>query len=66
MIRSRTAQLVYQTIYCTLGFVGCVACLGIVKFVRSVRLLLYLAFTIIKMYAKPDLQRRSNKWIFLE
>jgi PBSX family phage terminase large subunit len=29
MIKNRTAQLIYQTIYVTLGFVGCVACLGI-------------------------------------
>ena len=29
MIKNRTAQLIYQTIYVTLGLVGCVACLGI-------------------------------------
>ena len=28
MIRNRTAQLIFQTGYCTLGFVGCVASLG--------------------------------------
>ena len=26
MFKNRTAQLIYQTIYCTLGFVGFVAC----------------------------------------
>ena len=25
MIKNRTAQLIYYTIYCTLGIVGCVA-----------------------------------------
>ena len=29
MIKNRTAQLIFQTIYCTLGLVGFVACLGI-------------------------------------
>ena len=29
MIKGRTAQLIFQTVYCTLGFVGCVASLGI-------------------------------------
>ena len=29
MIKNRTAQLIFQTIYVTLGFVGLVASLGI-------------------------------------
>ena len=29
MIKNRTAQLIFQTVYCTLGLVGCIACLGI-------------------------------------
>ena len=29
MIKNRTAQLIFQTIYCTLGLVGCIASLGI-------------------------------------
>ena len=29
MIKNRTIQLIFQTIYCTLGFVGVVASLGI-------------------------------------
>ena len=29
MIKNRTAQLIFQTIYCTLGFVGIVSCTGI-------------------------------------
>ena len=30
MIKGRTAQLIFQTVYCTLGFVGCVASLGMI------------------------------------
>ena len=30
MIKNRTAQLIYQTIYVTLGFVGIIASLGII------------------------------------
>ena len=45
MIRSRTAQLVYQTIYCTLGFVGCVACLGIFDNINAIRWDFYVHFT---------------------
>ena len=29
MIKNRTVQLIFYTIYCTLGLVGCIASLGI-------------------------------------
>ena len=29
MLKSRTAQLIFQTVYCTLGIVGFIASLGI-------------------------------------
>lgn len=37
MIKNRTAQLIYQTIYVTLGLVGCVACLGIFDNINTIR-----------------------------
>lgn len=45
MIRSRTAQLIYQTIYCTLGLVGCVASLGIFDNINMIRWDFYVHFT---------------------
>ena len=45
MIKSRTAQLIYQTIYCTLGLVGCVACLGIFDDIKMFRWDFYVYFT---------------------
>ena len=45
MIKNRTAQLIYQTIYCTLGFVGCVACLGIFDNINMIRWDFYVHFT---------------------
>ena len=45
MIKNRTAQLIYQTIYCTLGFVGFVACLGIFDNVSVIRWDFYVHFT---------------------
>ncbi|MBR4283274.1 MAG: Pr6Pr family membrane protein [Anaerotignum sp.] len=45
MIKNRTAQLIYQTIYCTLGFVGCVACLGIFDNINAIRWDFYVHFT---------------------
>ena len=45
MIKSRTAQLIYQTIYCTLGFVGIIACLGIFDDVTMIRWDFYVHFT---------------------
>ena len=45
MIKSRTAQLIYQTIYCTLGFVGFIACLGIFDNIKTIRWDFYVHFT---------------------
>ena len=45
MIKNRTAQLIYQTIYCTLGLVGCVAALGIFDDITTFRWDFYVYFT---------------------
>ena len=45
MIKNRTAQLIYQTIYCTLGVVGCVASLGIFDNINMIRWDFYVHFT---------------------
>ena len=45
MIKNRTVQLIYQTIYVTLGFVGFVASLGIFDNVRTIRWDFYVHFT---------------------
>ena len=45
MIKNRTAQLIYQTIYCTLGLVGFVACLGIFDDITMIRWDFYVHFT---------------------
>ena len=45
MIKNRTAQLIFQTVYCTLGLVGCVACLGIFDNINLIRWDFYVYFT---------------------
>ena len=45
MIKNRTAQLIYQTIDCTLGLVGFVACLGIFDNINAIRWDFYVHFT---------------------
>ena len=45
MIKNRTAQLIFQTIYCTLGLVGCIACLGIFDDFKLFRWDFYIYFT---------------------
>ena len=45
MIKNRTAQLIYYTIYCTLGLVGCVASLGIFDNINTIRWDFYVHFT---------------------
>ena len=45
MIKNRTTQLIFQTIYCTLGLVGCVASLGIFDNIRQLRWDFYVHFT---------------------
>ena len=50
MIKIRTTQLIFQTIYCTLGFVGCVASLGIFDNIQMLRWDFYVHFTNISNY----------------
>ena len=45
MIKNRTAQLIFYTIYCTLGIVGCIASLGIFDNVSNIRWDFYVHFT---------------------
>ena len=45
MIKNRTAQLIYQTIYCTLGLVGFFASLGIFDNIQLIRWDFYVHFT---------------------
>ena len=45
MIKNRTAQLIFQTIYCTLGLVGCIASLGIFDNINVIRWDFYVHFT---------------------
>jgi hypothetical protein len=45
MIKNRTAQLIYQTIYVTLGLVGFVASLGIFDNINAIRWDFYVHFT---------------------
>ena len=45
MIKNRTAQLIFYTVYCTLGFVGLVASLGIFDNVNAIRWDFYVHFT---------------------
>ena len=45
MIKNRTTQLIFQTVYCTLGLVGCIASLGIFDDFRMFRWDFYVYFT---------------------
>ena len=45
MLKNRTTQLIFYTIYCTLAFVGCVASLGIFDNIRAIRWDFYVHFT---------------------
>ena len=45
MIKNRTVQLIYQTVYCTLGLIGVVACLGIFDDIYNFRWDFYVHFT---------------------
>ena len=45
MIKNRTTQLIFQTIYCTIGLVGCIACLGIFDNINLIRWDFYVHFT---------------------
>ena len=44
-MKSRTTQLIFQTVYCTLGLVGCVSCLGIFDDISTIRWDFYVHFT---------------------
>ena len=50
MIKNRTTQLIYQTIYCTLGLVGIIASLGVFDDVQNLRWDFYVHFTNISNY----------------
>ena len=50
MIKNRTVQLIFQTVYCTLGFVGCVASFGIFDNINIIRWDFYVHFTNISNY----------------
>lgn len=45
MTKSRTAQLIFQTVYCTLGLVGAIATLGIFDNIHTIRWDFYVHFT---------------------
>ena len=45
MIKNRTTQLIYYTIYCTLGLIGSIASLGIFDNISAIRWDFYVHFT---------------------
>ena len=45
MIKNRTVQLIFYTVYCTLGLVGSIACLGIFDNISAIRWDFYVYFT---------------------
>ena len=45
MIKNKTVQLIYQTVYCTLGLVGIIASLGIFDNINMIRWDFYVHFT---------------------
>lgn len=50
MIKNRTTQLIFQTAYCTLGLVGCIAALGIFDDIHMIRWDFYVHFTNLSNY----------------
>ena len=50
MIKNRTTQLIYQTIYCTIGIIGTIASLGIFDDVMNPRWDFYVHFTNLSNY----------------
>ena len=50
MIKNRTTQLIYHTIYCTLGLVGIIASLGVFDDIQNLRWDFYVHFTNISNY----------------
>ena len=45
MIKNRTVQLMFQTVYCTIGLIGVIACLGIFDDFKNLRWDFYVHFT---------------------
>lgn len=45
MIKNRTVQLIYQTVYCTIAFIGTIASLGIFDDITNIRWDFYVHFT---------------------
>lgn len=45
MKNSRTAQLILHTVYCTLGLMGCIACIGIFDDITQLHVKFYVYFT---------------------
>ena len=50
MIKNRTIQLIFQTVFCTLGVVGCVASIGIFDNINLIRWDFYVNFTNVSNY----------------
>ena len=50
MIKNRTIQLIFQTVFCTLGVVGCVASIGIFDNINLIRWDFYVHFTNVSNY----------------
>lgn len=50
MIKNRTAQLIFQTVYCTLGAVGCIAGIGIFDDITMLHWDFYVHYTNISNY----------------
>ena len=45
MIKNRTAQLIFQTAFCVIGLIGCVASLGVFDNIKMIRWDFYVHFT---------------------
>lgn len=45
MVKSRTAQLIFQTVYCAFGVIGSIACLGIFDDYKNLNRNFYVYFT---------------------
>ena len=50
MFKSRTAQLIFYTVYCTIGIIGSIASLGIFDNIKEIRWDFYVHFTNISNY----------------
>ena len=50
MVKNRTAQLIFYTVYCTIGIIGSIASLGIFDNINAVRWDFYVHFTNISNY----------------